>query len=66
MPKLNRDQLFAYSAPPSPIGLQQQLVAALRQHFAAADRTCQTLQAQLDEINKLSAALLRQAFGGGF
>ena len=43
---------------------QRRLATVLSGQFEEAGRTRQTLQAQLDEINKLPAALLRQAFSG--
>jgi type I restriction enzyme, S subunit len=43
---------------------QVQVAQALDTRFAAANRTCTELRGRLGEINKLPAALLRQAFRG--
>ena len=64
MPKLNRDQLFAYAAPLPPVARQRALAVALLHELTAAARMCAALEAQLDTISKLPAAALRQAFSG--
>jgi type I restriction enzyme S subunit len=43
---------------------QQRIAAALNEQMAESQRLRQSLQAQLDALNKLPAALLRRAFAG--
>jgi type I restriction enzyme S subunit len=64
MPKLNRDQLFAWNAPIPPLREQQRIVARLSEQMAAAGKTRKALEEQLNAINALPAALLRRAFSG--
>lgn len=64
MPKLNRKSLFAYKAPIPPLSQQRKIVNTLQQQFEAIDNAQSILQEQLELINKLPAALLRQAFNG--
>ena len=64
MPKLNRDQLFAWRAPLPPLSEQSRIVTEMRENLAAADQARLALQAQLESINRLPAALLRRAFNG--
>jgi type I restriction enzyme S subunit len=65
MPKLNRDQLMAYSAPVPPLADQRRLAARLREQMDAAEKARAAAEAELDAINALPAALLRRAFNGG-
>lgn len=64
MPKLNREQLFAWRAPMPPLSEQRRIATMLSEQMVAAERTRKGLKEQLDTINKLPAALLRQAFDG--
>lgn len=64
MPKLNRDQLFAWKAPIPPLDRQQHIAAMLKERMDLVERARQALQAQLDGINQLPGALLRRAFAG--
>jgi type I restriction enzyme S subunit len=64
MPKLNREQLFAWEAPLPPLAMQEVIIENLSEQMAAAENFAIKLQDQLDSINKLPAALLRQAFTG--
>lgn len=64
MPKLNRDQLFAWHAPIPPLLVQRRIRAILSEQMAATERTRKALEEQLDTTNKLPAALLRRAFSG--
>ncbi len=53
-----------------PIGVptiseQQRIATKLTEQMASAERTCKTIEEELDAINKLPAALLRRAFIGG-
>lgn len=65
MPKLNREQLFAYEAPVPPLAEQQKIAARLDAELAAARALVETLETRLAEIELLPATLLRQAFNGG-
>lgn len=62
MPKLNREQLFAWNVPVPPMQEQQRIVARLADQMAAAEKTRKVLEEQLTTINALPAALLRRAF----
>jgi len=63
-PNLNGDLLRGQQVPlPSP-SRQRHIAAALNDQMAAVERTRDALQQQLDAINALPAALLRQAFNG--
>lgn len=53
---------FPLMVPPLPT--QERVVRVLSEQMAAADRARAALQAQLDAIDKLPAALLRRAFSG--
>lgn len=64
MPKLNREQLLSWYAPLPPLPEQRRIVAILSEQMAAVEKARQALEAQLDAINRLTAALLRQAFNG--
>jgi type I restriction enzyme S subunit len=64
MPKLNRQQLFAWSAPVPPLTEQRRIAAQLSEQMAAVERARKALEEQLDAIHKLPAALLRRAFRG--
>ncbi len=64
MPKLNREQLFAWNALLPPLPDQRRIASQLSAQMASTERLRQTLAEQLDAINKLPAALLRRAFNG--
>lgn len=64
MPKLNREQLFAWEAPLPPLETQESLIESLSEQMVKAESLISKLQDQLDSINKLPAALLWQAFTG--
>lgn len=64
MPKLNREQLFAWETPIPPIHLQKAMAEKLNRKIDEVKSLCETLQDQLDTIKQLPAALLRQAFNG--
>ena len=64
MPKLNRDQLLAYSAPVPPLSEQRRIAGALREKMAAVEKARAAAEAELETINALPAALLRRAFSG--
>ena len=65
MPKLNREQLFAYEAPVPPLAEQKKIAARLDAELTAARALVGTLETRLAEIELLPAALLRTAFRGG-
>jgi type I restriction enzyme S subunit len=64
MPKLNREQLFAWEAPLPPLATQEFLIENLSERMAKAESLIVKLQDQFDSINTIPAALLRQAFSG--
>lgn len=64
MPKLNREQLFAWEAPVPPLDVQRSVADSLNRRVAAIAQLRETIQAELDTIHALPAALLRQAFNG--
>ena len=61
---LNQDSLNDLRIPFPPTAEQQRIAAMLDEQMAAVERTRRTLEEQLDAINALPAALLRQAFNG--
>lgn len=65
MPKLNRDQLFAYSAPLPPLDEQRRTAQLLSEKIAASERLRLSLETQVAEISSIPAVLLRRAFAGG-
>ena len=65
MPKLNREQLFAYKAPIPLLDEQRQIAAFMREKIEQIKQIDSTLESQLAEINRLTASLLREAFAGG-
>lgn len=62
MPKLNREQLFAWIAPVPPLETQRKLASQIGDELAAAMQLRQSLESRLSAIEHLPAALLRQAF----
>lgn len=62
MPKLNREQLFAWHAPTPPLAEQRAIAAQLDTELSAALALRAALAAKLSEVEKLPAALLRAAF----
>ena len=66
MPKLNREQLFAWDFPlPPDLPTQRRLAAELTQRLAAAEGVIARCREELAAIEALPASLLRDAFGGG-
>jgi type I restriction enzyme S subunit len=47
-----------------PLADQRRIAAQLSEQMASAERLVRTLADQLDTVNRLPAALLRQAFSG--
>lgn len=64
MPKLNREQLFAWKCPLPSLSDQERIAMLLSTKVGDAERLHTALQSQLDAINRLPAALLRRAFAG--
>jgi restriction endonuclease S subunit len=64
MPKLNREQLFAYEAPIPTLDEQKQIAAFMKDKIEQSKQIISTLESQLAEISRLSASLLREAFAG--
>jgi type I restriction enzyme S subunit len=64
MKKITRTQIQNQQVPLPPLAEQRRIAAQLSSEMASAERLRQTLADQLDTINKLPAALLREAFSG--
>jgi type I restriction enzyme S subunit len=64
MPKLNREQLFAWPTPLPALEKQRHIVTNLADTMAHAEKASKTLEVQLAAIEQLPGALLRRAFSG--
>lgn len=64
MPKLNREQRFAWRIPLPTLIEQRRLVASLADRIAGTERVRRTVEVELAVIEEVPAALLRQAFSG--
>ncbi|GEM_PF-1145638 len=64
MPKLNREQLFAWKAPLPPISDQRRLVSMVEDQLRAVGRAREAVKEEFATINALPAAFLRGAFSG--
>lgn len=64
MPKLNREQLFAYEFPLPPLDDQQRIALALKERLAVVEEARRAAQAQTDEMDALRAAIYRESFRG--
>lgn len=62
MPKLNREQLFAWKAPIPPLTEQRRIAGGLREQMGAVARARAALDAQLAAAEALPAAHLRAVF----
>ncbi len=62
---INQKVLSGFPLMVPPKAVQDQAAARLRQQLATAERLTRGLLVQIDATNRLTAALLRQAFGGG-
>lgn len=62
MPKLNREQLFAYEFTLPPIETQRAAVSRVKTTLAEVDRARQAAQAQLRDVALLQRRLLQAAF----
>jgi type I restriction enzyme, S subunit len=61
MPKLNREQLFAFSAALPPLDEQKRIVQRVNERMAAVERARAAAQAQLDALNLFVTAVLRES-----
>lgn len=64
MPKLNRDQLFAWEAPVPPLNVQRRIVSTITAHAENAMRLRAQINEELAALANLPPALLRRAFNG--
>lgn len=64
MPKLNRNQLFAWEAPIPALKEQEQIIKKLKEQLKSAEQLRLSLETQLNELNAIPASLLRKAFQG--
>jgi len=62
MPKLNRDQLFAWVAPLPPLGEQRRIAGILKEQMEAVERARVAAEEQLEAAKALPAAFLRDVF----
>jgi type I restriction enzyme S subunit len=62
MPKLNREQLFAWNAPVPPLETQRAITSRLDAEFSVSRALRESIHGKLSELEKLPAALLRSAF----
>ena len=61
---VQRDKLLALEIPLPPLPEQRRIAAILNEQMAAVEQAHKALEQQLDMINQLPGALLRQAFNG--
>lgn len=64
MPKLNREQVFAWEAPVPPLLEQRQIVIALAEQMKLVERAQKAIEEELVALETLLKALLEQAFSG--
>ena len=64
MTTMNQDDLAEVNIPLPPLSEQRRIAARLSEQMASVEQTRKALEDQLTTINKLPAALLRQAFNG--
>ena len=62
MPKLNREQLFAWNIPLPPLAEQRRIAGRLREQLAEVAKARTAVQAQLAAAQALPAAALREVF----
>lgn len=63
-PAVLASEVYEQMIPLQPIGEQRRIAAKIEERFNTVEKVTQTLIEQLDTINALPAAILRQAFGG--
>ena len=64
MKKITRTQLLAQRVPTPPLREQRQVARRLAEQMASAVQTCTSVEAELEAVDALPAALLRRAFSG--
>lgn len=64
MTTMNQDDLSKVEIPLPSIGRQKELAKFFTEKMATVEQLKTTLQTQLESINQLPAALLKQAFSG--
>ena len=64
LPKLNREQLFAWEAPWPPLAEQKTIAGRIHAEFDQAESLREQLAQKLVAVEKLPATLLREAFNG--
>jgi restriction endonuclease S subunit len=64
LPRIRTDEVMSVEINLPSLEKQQKIVKAIEEKFSETERLRQSLQSQLDTINQLPAALLRQAFNG--
>lgn len=64
LPRIRTDEVMSVDLNLPSLEKQQQIVKEIAEKLSEAERLRQSLQSQLDTINQLPAALLRQAFNG--
>ena len=64
VPGLNREDAYGLTVPLPPIPEQKRIAAILTEQLAAVDQARAAAEAQLQAINQLPAAYLRDAFNG--
>ena len=61
-PNISQEIIKELLIPIPPLEKQQYIAATIERKFAYVERVMKTVQAQLDTINAMPAAILRQAF----
>jgi type I restriction enzyme S subunit len=64
LPRIRTEEVASVELNLPPLADQRHIAAQLSSQMASAERLRQTLAEQLDAINRLPAALLREAFSG--
>jgi type I restriction enzyme S subunit len=64
LPRIRLEEVAAVEINLPSLENQQRIAAMLKERMASAEQARQAVQAQLDGINQLPGALLRQAFKG--
>ncbi|MCC6627731.1 MAG: restriction endonuclease subunit S [Chloroflexi bacterium] len=65
MPKLNREQLFAWQAPVPSLETQRQIASSIERSIEQAHQVRRLLDQAAHSIDALPAAILKRAFAGG-
>jgi len=65
VPQVNQQDFFPLPIPLPDVSTQQKYASALMRNILKAKEVVQLIQQELDSVNTLPAALLRQAFTGG-